>query len=155
MPQTRNSTQHLYAPNPLSWSVPLGLANRTNNGEYNIFRDFSIDPQYQHASDSVQFNRANTGFVNKMNTDPAFRRDILGRYPKLREWVKNGDMGRSPTGLTWHHHEDINRLVLVDRFDHRSNHALYHPTRSGGRDIWSGGKPGRQGKLNGATGKRC
>lgn len=80
---------------------------------------------------------------------------MLGRYPQLREWVKNGDMGRSPTGLTWHHHEDINRLVLVDRFDHRSNHALYHPTRSGGRDIWSGGKPGRQGKLNGATGKKC
>jgi hypothetical protein len=29
--------------------------------------------------------------------------------------------------------------VLVDRNDHRSNHALYHPTGNGGRDIWGGG----------------
>ncbi|WP_288764151.1 HNH endonuclease [uncultured Weeksella sp.] len=42
----------------------------------------------------------------------------------------------SPPGLTWHHHEDLGRLSLVDRTDHSSNHALYHPTGKGGRDIW-------------------
>ncbi|MFW0767450.1 RHS repeat-associated core domain-containing protein [Trabulsiella odontotermitis] len=144
-----------YVPNPLSWIDPLGLANRPNNGKYNIFFEHSVDPSNRYSSDAVQFNRANTEFVNKMNTDPAFRRDMLGRYPQLSEWMKNGDMSRSPTGLTWHHHEDVNRLVLVDRLDHRLNHALYHPTGVGGRDIWGGGKPGRQGKLNGATGSKC
>lgn len=116
----------MYAPNPLSWIVPLGLANRPNNGKYNIFFDQQVDSSNRYSSDAVQFNRANTEFVNKMNADPAFRRDMLGRYPQLSEWMKNGDMGRSPAGLTWHHHEDVNRLVLVDRIDHRSNHALYH-----------------------------
>ena len=47
----------------------------------------------------------------------------------------------------------MNRLVLVDRGDHSSNHKLYHPTGVGGRDIWGGGEPGRTGKLNGLTGK--
>jgi len=145
---------HSYSPNPIAWIDPWGWANRPDNGKYNIFHDYSIDPSNQYSSDPVQFNRANNDFINKMNADPAFRRDMLGRYPELAAWMKNGDMSRSPPGLTWHHHEDTNRLVLVDRVDHRSNHALYHPTGKGGRDIWGGGKDGRAGKLNGATGKK-
>ena len=143
-----------YAPNPLGWIDPWGLANRPNNGEYHIFHDYSLDPQYRYSSDAVQFNRANVDFVQKMETNPEFRQDMLNRYPKLNDWLKDGDMSRSPSGLTWHHHEDINRLTLVDRADHRSNHALYHPTGKGGRDIWGGGKPGRQGKLDGPTGRK-
>lgn len=91
--------------------------------------------------------------ISRMETDSAFRRDMFGCYPQLSDWIKDGDMSRSPSGLTWHHHEDLNTLVLVDRVDHRANHSLYHPTGKGGRDIWGGGKPGRQGKLDGATGK--
>jgi len=143
-----------YAQTPLGWIDPCGLANRPNNGEYHIFHDYSLDPQYRYSSDAVQFNRANVDFVQKMETNPEFRQDMLNRYPKLNDWLKDGDMSRIPSGLTWHHHEDINRLTLVDRADHRSNHALYHPTGKGGRDIWGGGKPGRQGKLDGPTGRK-
>lgn len=97
-----------------------------------------------------------------MNSDPAFRRDMLGRYPELGGWMKDGDMSSSPnwgkgkdkTGLTWHHHENSNRLVLVDYKDHQKNHGLYHPDKKGGRAIWGGGKPGRQGQLDGKTGQR-
>jgi len=87
-----------------------------------------------------------------MNTDQAFRRDMLGRYPELDGWMKKPKMSNSPAGLTWHHHEDTGRLSLVDRIDHKKNHGLYHPTGKGGRDMWDGGDDGRKGKLNGKTG---
>ncbi|MCX9068515.1 HNH endonuclease [Citrobacter portucalensis] len=144
-----------YAPNPLTWIDPLGLANRPNNGKYNIFFDHQIDPSNKYSSDSVQFKRANDALIERMNNDPSFRRDMLGRHPELDDWLKNGSKSSSPSGFTWHHHEDVNRLVLVDRLDHKSNHTLYHPTGKGGRDMWGGGEPGRQGRLDGSTGKAC
>ncbi|HHR3880201.1 TPA: RHS repeat-associated core domain-containing protein, partial [Salmonella enterica] len=144
---------YAYAPNPLSWIDPLGLANRPNNGKYNIFHDYSLDPKYKYSSDGVQFNRANTDFINRMNSDPSFRRDMLGRHPALGDWLKNPNKASSPPGLTWHHHEDVNRLVLVDRIDHADNQGLYHPTGKGGRDMWGGGELGPRGKLDGVTGK--
>ncbi|PIT60418.1 hypothetical protein BHC57_04140 [Snodgrassella alvi] len=143
-----------YAPNGLTWIDPLGLATRPNNGKYNIFFDYSVDPIHRYSSDTVQFNRANNEFITQMNTDPVFKKDMLKRYPELSNWMKNGNKSRSPIGLTWHHHEDINRLVLVDRKDHNKNHKLYHSTGKGGRDIWGGGSLGRRGKLNGFTGKK-
>ena len=39
----------------------------------------------------------------------------------------NWGKGKNKQGLTWHHHEDTKRLVLVDYNDHRRNHGLYHP----------------------------
>ncbi|MDT3611118.1 RHS repeat-associated core domain-containing protein [Cronobacter sakazakii] len=144
-----------YVGDPLVWVDPLGLANRPNNGNYKIFFDHQIDPANRYSSDAVQFKRANDALIKRMNNDPTFRRDLLGRHPELGDWLKNGSKSISPAGFTWHHHEDVNRLVLVDRLDHKSNHALYHPTGNGGRDIWGGGEPGRQGKLDGATGKPC
>ncbi|BBL31601.1 HNH endonuclease [Pantoea ananatis] len=63
-------------------------------------------------------------------------------------------MPNSPPGLTWHHHEEVNSLTLVDINDHAINHGLYHPTGKGGRDIWGGGKDGRKGKLNSLTGEK-
>ncbi|WP_177408581.1 MULTISPECIES: RHS repeat-associated core domain-containing protein, partial [unclassified Pseudomonas] len=149
------SNLYKYAINPLAWVDPLGLANRPNNGKYNIFHDHTLDPQYRYSSDAVQFNRANTDLLNRMELEPEFRKDMLNRYPKLEEWAKTGAKSGSPPGLTWHHHEDVNRLSLVDRMDHKSNHGLYHPTGKGGRDIWGGGAQGRKGKLDGATGKIC
>lgn len=56
--------------------------------------------------------------------------------------MKNPNKASSPPVLTWHHHEDVGRLVLVDRVDHADNHALYHPTGKGGREMWGGGEPG-------------
>jgi RHS repeat-associated protein len=144
-----------YSPNPLNWTDPLGWANRPNNGNYHIKHDYTLPAQHRYSSDAVQFNRANQDFINRMNNDPAYRQQMLRRNPELSEWMKTGNKAGSPPGHTWHHHEQTNRLVLVSRKDHQSNHKLYHPTGKGGRDIWGGGKAGREGKLNGATGKPC
>jgi len=153
-----NPTVYGYVYNTLTQIDPLGLATRPNNGRYNIFDEFNLDPNNIFSSDSVQFRQANRSFINRMNTDVAFRRDMLGRYPELKEWLEAPGLSRrmsnSPAGLTWHHHEDIGRLTLVDRLDHRDNHALYHPNNgAGGRDIWGGGRSGREGLLDGLTGQ--
>ncbi|WP_193088192.1 type VI secretion system tip protein TssI/VgrG [Advenella sp. FME57] len=143
---------YLYAPNPVGWSDPLGLANRPNNGKYHIFFNYILGDGDRFASDAVQFRLADNRLMERMNSDPTFRRDILRRQPEMAGWLDNQNGKRTP-GFTWHHHEDTGRLVLVDRNDHRSNHALYHPTGKGGRDIWGGGEQGRNGKLDGRTGE--
>ncbi|WP_080533852.1 RHS repeat-associated core domain-containing protein [Vibrio vulnificus] len=143
-----------YVFNPLDWVDPLGLANRPNNGKYHIFHDHKIDSSNRFSSDSVQFRKANKELIGKMRSDPEFKNDMFRRYPELASWAESSNFSSSPPGLTWHHHEDIDRLVLVDRADHASNHNLYHPTGKGGREMWGGGKPGRSGKLDGTTGER-
>jgi RHS repeat-associated protein len=143
---------YAYAPNPIAWVDPWGLETRPNNGKYHISHEHTVSPADRYASDRVQFNRANKDFIERMNTDPAYRKNMLKSEPKLAQWMKTGDRSASPPGHTWHHHENTNKLVLVNRGDHAGNHKLYHPTGKGGRDMWGGGEPGRSGKLNGATG---
>nr|WP_268796877.1 RHS repeat-associated core domain-containing protein [Pseudomonas sp. BSw22131] len=142
-----------YAPNPQSWLDPVGWMGVRPQNVYHSFDSFKVPSDLRYSSDSVQFNRANQSFIKNMNTDSAFRRDMLGRYPQLESWMKSPKMAKSPSGLTWHHHEDVGVLKLVDRADHGSKHGIYHPTGKGGRDTWGGGEPGRKGKLNGKTGK--
>ena len=150
-----------FAPNAQEWVDPLGLATRPNNGKAHIFFDHKLDSGIRYSSDAVQFNDANKAFIKKMESNPSFKRDMLNRYPEIKEWMKSGDMSSSPNwgkgknkqGLTWHHHEDTKRSVLVDYNDHRRNHGLYQPQRKGGRSIWGGGRPGLRGKLNGRTSK--
>ena len=155
------SNTFAYAPNPIGWIDPLGLANRENNGKYKAFTEYTVPEKFRYCSDKVQFSLANQSFINQLDTNPNFRKKMYSKYPELIEWRKTGDMTSSPNwgkgkdkaGLTWHHHEDTNKLVLVDFKDHNSNHSLYHPQKKGGRALWGGGRLGRRGKLDGATGK--
>jgi RHS repeat-associated protein len=147
------SNLYAYASNPLTWVDPLGWTGTRVPGLFNSFFDHDVSPDIQYSSDAVQFNRANQAFIAQMNGDPAFRRDMLGRYPELADWMRKPNMANSPPGLTWHHAEQVRRLNLVDRADHGLQHGTYHPQGNGGRDIWGGGKAGRTGKLDGATGK--
>jgi hypothetical protein len=100
-------------------------------------------------SDKVQFNRANKDLIKKLNDDPAFRKNMYRRNPELKTWVDDPkrNMGSSPTGYTWHHNEKPGLLQLVHRADHAGEHSVYHPTGKGGRDIWGGGREGREGKI--------
>ena len=139
-----------YAPNPIHWIDPWGLANRPNNGKYKSYVTHTVPINDQYSSDSIQFRQANKALRAQLDNNQSFAQKMYKKYPKLETWT---DMGKSPPGLTWHHHEDVRKLVLVDRKDHKANHGLYHPTGQGGRDIWGGGKPGREGKLDGKTGK--
>ena len=87
-----------FAPSVQAWVDPLGLATRPNNGKYHIFFDHKLDSGIRYSSDAVQFNDANKAFIKKMESNPSFKRDMLNRYPELKEWMKSGDMSSIPIG---------------------------------------------------------
>ncbi|HDR9839443.1 TPA: HNH endonuclease, partial [Burkholderia multivorans] len=143
-----------YAPNAVAWVDPLGLRKRIGcPGKFHSFHDFDLPQDKLFASDGVQFRLANKALIERMNTDEAFRRNLLSRNPALLDWSKKAkDLGSSPPGMTWHHNDEVGRLNLVDRSDHGDNHGIYHPDGTGGRDKWGGGQLGRKGKLDSVTG---
>jgi hypothetical protein len=119
------------------------------SNQYHIFYSHTLKKEQYFRSDSVQFRLGNKAFIGKMKSDTSYRRDILGRNPKLKTWMEGSpNLSNSPPGATWHHHETPGVLVLVHRADHSTNHGLYHPTGLGGRAIWGGGELGRNGKLD-------
>ena len=69
--------------NLLEWVDSFELANRPKNGKDHSYFDFTDDPKNHFSSDAVQFYRANKALIDEMNTNPAFKRDMLGRYPSL------------------------------------------------------------------------
>ncbi|WP_241152308.1 RHS repeat-associated core domain-containing protein, partial [Pseudomonas viridiflava] len=117
--------------------------------QFNSFHEYNVPENLYLKSDKVQFNRANKDLINKLNSDPAFRKNMYSRNPELKTWVDDPrrNMGSSPTGYTWHHNEKPGVLQLVHRADHGGEHFIYHPTGKGGRDIWGGGREGREGKI--------
>ena len=139
-----------YAPNPTGWIDPFGLANRPNNGKYKSYTEHTVSIDNRYASDPVQFREANKSLRAQLDSNSGFSKKMYKKYPSLENWT---DMGKSSPGLTWHHHEDVRKLKLVDFKDHKANHSLYHPTGKGGRDMWGGGKPGRSGHLDKKTGE--
>ena len=48
-----------YAPNPVGWIDPWGLANRPNNGKYKSYVTHTVPINDQYSSDSIQFRQAN------------------------------------------------------------------------------------------------
>lgn len=81
---------YAYAPNPVTWTDPLGLRKRAGcPGKFHSFHDFELPEDKLFASDSVQFRLANKALIQKMNTDSAYRRDMLGRNPALLDWMKD------------------------------------------------------------------
>ncbi|MPV71353.1 HNH endonuclease [Burkholderia sp. BE17] len=131
----------------------MGLRKRAGcPGKFHSFNDFDLPQDKFFASDAVQFRLANKALIDRMNTDAAFRRDMLGRNPALSDWMKDPDLSKSPVGMTWHHNDEPGVLNLVSFDDHRDNHGIYHPDGTGGRNKWGGGDAGRRGKLNPSTG---
>ena len=82
-----------YAPNPISWIDPFGLANRPNNGKYKIFTEYTIPKHNRYSSDAVQFRQANISLKNQLDTNPIFAKKMYKKYPQLENWV---DMGKRP-----------------------------------------------------------
>lgn len=169
-----------YVNNPTGWVDPLGLnaalgqcpgsdqktSQKVDEGEpenpdttrkphqFHTFHKYNMPEDMYKKSDSVHFNRANKDFISRMNGDAAFRKDMLSRNSELKPWLDDPkrNMGSSPPGHTWHHNEKPGLLQLVNRTDHSAEHAIYHPEGKGGREIWGGGKDGREGKIKATPG---
>jgi len=135
-----------YAPNPLTWTGPLGLYNGEGEQElvkYDVFHDHGLEESEYLLSDREQFRSGNQSVYERMQTDPEFKREMQTKYPQAVDWVQPGPNGKfrgsSPPDLTWHHENEPGMLVLVDHHDHKTYHKIYHPDGSGGRKKWGGG----------------
>ncbi|EAM3410041.1 RHS domain-containing protein [Salmonella enterica] len=137
-----------YAPNPISWIDPLGLASTNNPGVYDVYGEARLPSDMYRMSDGKHFQEANRQLYYQMKNDPQFKATLEGKYPGIFEKVSPGKRGafprKAPTGIgwetTWHHHERVGGLLqLVDGPDHNSRHLDYHPKGYGGRKTWGGG----------------
>lgn len=69
----------------------------------------------------------------------ALRQDVQQNPDKYREVFSQKQLeqinaGQKPEGFTWHHHQDVGRMQLVDAQTHKSNR------HDAGFILWGGGK---------------
>ncbi|WP_370577481.1 RHS repeat-associated core domain-containing protein [Snodgrassella alvi] len=135
-----------YAPNPLMWVDPLGWyagEGERELGKYHVFHQHTLDPSEYGLSDREHFRRGNKSIYERLQNDPAFRREMQTKYPGVVQHVqpnsKGNFSGKAPPGLTWHHENKDGVLSLVDHKDHKTYNKIYHPDGSGGRYKWGGG----------------
>ena len=137
-----------YAPNGLMWIDPLGLYNgegKRGLGKYHVFHEHVLDHSEYLLSDKKQFQKANQALYERIQKDPAFKKEMQKKYPGLVEYVQPNSRGNfktgSPPGATWHHEiNEVGVLSLVDRKDHKKYMKIYHSDGFGGRKKWGGGK---------------
>lgn len=93
--------------------------------------DAQLPDDLLQASDSEQFAECNQQLGEAIENDP----DLANKFSDEQiEQIKNGD---TPDGLTWHHHEEIGKMQLVDSDIHA------HTGHTGGKSIWGGGTDNR------------
>ncbi|MCK6164009.1 HNH endonuclease [Bacillus pumilus] len=76
------------------------------------------------SSNYTQFKLANASLKKKVNSNIT----LMGKFTKAQ--LKEIDAGKTPTGYTWHHHEQVGRMQLVDTWKHEKT------GHTGGRSIW-------------------
>ncbi|WP_078553792.1 HNH endonuclease [Bacillus alkalicellulosilyticus] len=93
--------------------------------------DAQLDPEFYEASDYMHAQLANDQLSLAIQQDPS----VGAPFNEIQlEQIHNGD---TPDGFTWHHHEEMGRIQLVETEPHdQSGH-------SGGRSLWGGGSDNR------------
>ncbi|HEB91991.1 MAG TPA: HNH endonuclease [Gammaproteobacteria bacterium] len=82
---------------------------------------------YQH------FKAANESLAKQLNNNPGLAREMKLTQAQIDFLKKIPPDGEAPPGLTWHHHQDVGRMQLIDKAIHGS---FKH---TGGMSIWGGG----------------
>ncbi|MHB1042661.1 MAG: DUF7948 domain-containing protein [Eubacteriales bacterium] len=90
--------------------------------------DIKLDPSLYRASDPIQFKEATKILNEVIKIDPTLK--ALFTEEQLEQIAS----GLNPRGFTWHHHQELGRLQLVDS----EIHSLTGHT--GGRAFWCGGR---------------
>ncbi|PQO94007.1 type IV secretion protein Rhs [Massilia phosphatilytica] len=132
-----------YAPNPVGWVDPLGLAS-FDPGVYDAHFEARLPKDMYRLTDAEHFSEGNRQLYYAIKNDPALAAALEARYPGISEYVAPTRLGtfrgRAFAGTTWHHHGQVGGLLqLVDRADHASRHLDYHANGVGGRNTWGGG----------------
>jgi RHS repeat-associated protein len=139
-----------YAPDPLQWIDPLGLAKRKRDLSgtdasgrplsspfYSSWVRTKIPCDLFQGTRAQHFKDANEQLYNMIKQDPSLG-TALG--PKVVSHVQPGKRGgfsdKSPPGLTWHHNaQDPTFMDLVPRAQHKAPGPVQdsmHPAQQGG-----------------------
>lgn len=93
--------------------------------------DVQLPAELYENSDANHFLYANQSLSDAIAQDPSLGHQFTAQH------LNQINMGITPDGYTWHHHEQAGKLQLVDEEIHaQSGH-------SGGRAIWGGGEEAR------------
>lgn len=76
------------------------------------------------SSNYTQFKLANIALKKQVNRNIT----LMGKFSKKQ--LKQIDKGETPEGYTWHHHQKVGHMQLVDTWKHEKT------GHTGGRSIW-------------------
>lgn len=71
-----------------------------------------------NGSRKSHFKGANNNLAQNLKDDPSLAKE-MNLTKEQRDFFDNGvGFEKSPPGLTWHHHQDVGKMELVDRSTH-------------------------------------
>ncbi len=79
------------------------------------------------------FKQANENLAKQLRQNPDLADDLNLSPEQVKHILKKPPSADPPGNLTWHHHQDVGRMQLVDRVTHDT---FKH---TGGMSIWGGG----------------
>lgn len=83
------------------------------------------------ATDRQQFNACNEELKNQIQNDP----ELKSKFSE--EQLAQIENGRTPSGYTWHHHQQDGKMQLVPTDIHDKS------AHTGGKALWGGGQENR------------
>lgn len=100
------------------------------NSKYDtVLDDSHLGTQNEYA----HFQAANESLARQINENPGLSGEMGLSDRQVKFLQKIPPEGIAPPGLTWHHHQDLGRMQLVDEAEHKT---FRH---TGGMSIWGGG----------------
>ena len=110
--------------------------NKDKNGfpEFTLFETYLGDEHINSKNDKEHFSACNARMKELLKKDT----DLAGKLglseTQIKFFNKETPAKKSPPGLTWHHHQDVGKMQLVDEKLHdRWGHI-------GGMNIWGGSR---------------
>ena len=108
------------------------IDGRSVTGVYPVFdsqKDVQLPGDLRFASIHNQEKYCNAELARDVAENPDKYRDVF-----TKEQLEQIEKGKTPEGFTWHHHQDVGRMQLVDRSVHEANR------HDGGFVLWGGQK---------------
>lgn len=103
--------------------------------EFTILETYIDDENINNQDDGAHFAEANRRVRRMLLDNPGLEKELGLDKRQLKFLMSDPPKAKSPPGLTWHHHQDVGKMQLVDEQLHkRFNHV-------GGMEIWGGGRP--------------
>lgn len=110
----------------------VDLDDRTVTGkfpEFSSVKDIQLPQDLRFEKVNAQEKYCNEALLRDVTENPDEYRDIFTE--KQMEQIRNH---QTPEGYTWHHHQDVGRMQLVDSDIHKANR------HDGGFVLWGGEK---------------